>query len=159
MLSYLERWDLAKVRIVMKLVNYEYNRELLKTVPYDKFLDLAVIYYYIVDISEQGAATILIHNSYLDMWGVNKEEVKKMAYINYQKFYEIDIRNIEDVVLELIGTTKEELGIGFDELESSIYIVTNQMKLNGATVMLFPEKLQEISEQLRSDIYFAVFYS
>lgn len=148
-----KRWDLAKVRIVMKLVNYEYNCELLKTVPYDRFLDLAVIYYYILDISEKGAATILIHNSHLDMWGVNKEEVKKMAYINYQKFYEIDIRNIEDVMLELIGATGVELGIEFDELQPSLYIVTNQMKLNGATAMLFPKKLQEISEQLGSDLY------
>ena len=148
-----KRWDLAKARIVMKLVNYEYNRELLKTVPYDRFLDLAVIYYYILDISEKGAATILIHNSHLDMWGVNKAELKKMAYINYRKFYEVVIKRIEDVVLELIGATGAELGIESDELQSSIYIVTNQMKLNGATSMLFPEKLQEISEQLGSDLY------
>lgn len=148
-----KRWDLAKARIVMKLVNYEYNRELLKTVPYDRFLDLAVIYYYVLDISDKGAATILIHNSHLDMWGVDKADLKRMAYINYEKFYEINTRNIEDVVLELIGTTREELGIESDDLPSSIYIVTNQLKLNGATAMLFPESLQHISDWLESDLY------
>lgn len=148
-----KRWDLAKARIVMKLVNYEYNRELLKTVPYDRFLDLAIVYYYVLDISEKGTATILIHNNHLDVWGISKEELKKTAYINYQGFYETSIRSMEDVVMELFGTTQEELGVAPDESPLSVYVVTNQLKLNGATVMLFPEKLQKISERLGSDLY------
>lgn len=37
-------WDSAKVRIFLKIINYEANKRLLVHIPHRRFLDMAVIY-------------------------------------------------------------------------------------------------------------------
>lgn len=49
-LSAFLKWERIKDKVVMKVINYEYNRELLKQVPHYKYLDLAVVYYLIMDV-------------------------------------------------------------------------------------------------------------
>ena len=51
-----------KDKIVCKLIHKESNRELLKEVPYEEYLDLAVVYYILLDYTEIGSATLLVHN-------------------------------------------------------------------------------------------------
>lgn len=53
----------VKTRICAKLISRERNRNLLKTVPYRDFLDLAVVYF--VSVKEMDFASILIHDNLL----------------------------------------------------------------------------------------------
>ena len=62
----LMEYEKAKERIVFKLVNKERNQELLKEVPYREYLDLAIIFYYLVDDSHQGLASIIIRNEMME---------------------------------------------------------------------------------------------
>lgn len=55
-------YENAKDRICMKLIHYEKNRELLKEVPHIRFLDLAVVFYYLIYLTPGEQATILIYN-------------------------------------------------------------------------------------------------
>ena len=50
-------YEKAKKNIVYKLINYEKNKELLKEIPHKKFLDLAIVFYYLVDMKEFANAT------------------------------------------------------------------------------------------------------
>ena len=43
-ISFFTDYDKVKSRVTMKLINYERNRELLKRVPYYRFLDLAIVF-------------------------------------------------------------------------------------------------------------------
>ena len=87
-LSTFFHWEDDRNRIVMKVVNYEYNEALLKTIPHNRFLDLAIVYYYIYDMNEDYEATIMITNAHMHMWSVDLRELKEVAYENYRKFYE-----------------------------------------------------------------------
>ncbi len=59
----------------MKLINYERNRELLKRVPYYRFLDLAIVFLCLVESDSSGTATVLIHNEHLTYWGITRDDL------------------------------------------------------------------------------------
>lgn len=69
--------DFSKVCdfICYKLVNARMKEELLKTVPHKRFLDLAIVYYVICNIEQDGIGTILIQNSFFDEWECSLEEL------------------------------------------------------------------------------------
>ena len=58
----------VKEHIVYKLIRRDANEELLKQIPYEPFLDLAVVYYIQIDNTRFGSATIQIRNEHLRYW-------------------------------------------------------------------------------------------
>lgn len=144
-------WSRVKDMICPKLINYSENRELLETVPYRKFCDLAVVYYAVVDISETGVASILIHNAHLDLWDKAEESLYELALNNYRRIFSITSQNLDDIISELMDC-RDEISFDKDTLIPMI-VVTNKMKMNGAAAILFTDELQEIAERLDSDLY------
>ncbi len=69
-ISFFTDYDKVKSRVTMKLINYERNRELLKRVPYYRFLDLAIVFLCLVESDSSGTATVLIHNEHLTTGGL-----------------------------------------------------------------------------------------
>ena len=144
-------WCRVKDMICPKLINYSENRGLLKTVPHRKFCDLAVVYYAVVDISETGVASILIHNAHLDLWDKSEVDLYELALDNYRRIFSITSQNLGDIVLELMDC-KDANSFDKDTLVPMI-MVTNKMKMNGAAAILFTDKLREIADSLDSDLY------
>ena len=66
--SFFTDFEKVKERIAFKLVNYEKNEDLLKTVPNIRFLDLAIVFYYLMEDSTMKCATILIHNEHAKIY-------------------------------------------------------------------------------------------
>ena len=71
-------WD----HIVCKVINYEKNRELLKNIPYLRYLDLAIVFYCRIQDEQIGKGTILIHNSHLKLWSITDSELSESAKYN-----------------------------------------------------------------------------
>ena len=72
----------VKEHIVYKLIRRDANEELLKQIPYEPFLDLAVVYYIQIDNTRFGSAAIQIRNEHLRYWRVEK------AVMRYPDFRE-----------------------------------------------------------------------
>lgn len=130
----------AKERIVMKLVNASKNKELLHKVPHIIIYDLAIVFLCSVSDFMQEYATIMIHNEHLNLWGIEKEELFELAKENSPKLLAPRLDNLHDV-FEYI--TNESLSF-LDEL--NISILTNYLKIYGATCMVYPNLLNEIAE-------------
>ena len=144
-------WGRARGRVLVKLVNYNANRELLKAVPHRRFLDLAEVYYTVMDIGGgQGMGSILICSTHLEMWGIGKEELAETAYANYRSCLPAEIKSLAQITAELTGS--DLLGECIPDMQE-MYGVTNRWKQNGAAVMLFPEMLQEAADRLSGDLY------
>lgn len=146
-----KRWGRVKDMICPKLINYSENRRLLETIPHRKFCDLAVVYYAIVDISETGVASILIHNAHLDLWDKSETDLYELSLDNYRRIFSITSQNLGDIVLKLMDC-KDANSFDKDTLVPMI-VVTNKMKMNGAAAILFTDKLREIADSLDSDLY------
>lgn len=140
-------YENAKDRICMKLIHYEKNRELLKEVPHIRFLDLAVVFYYLIQLPSGEQATILIYNKHLPYWNVTTDTLFESAKINTPKllpYYFDDVFSILRNVSDLAEFSKEQM--------SPLYVLTNSEKLFGAAVILYPDLLSSIAKKINHDL-------
>ena len=140
-------YENAKDRICMKLIHYEKNRELLKEVPHIRFLDLAVVFYYLIHLTPGEQATILIYNRHLPYWNVSTDTLFDSAKINTPKllpYYFDDIFSVLQNVSDLSEFSKNQL--------YPLYVLTNSEKLFGAAVILYPNLLSSIAKKMNHDL-------
>ena len=83
--------------VVYKLIHYEKNKELLKEIPHLPFLDLAVVFYCLLTDTPVGHATVLIHNSHLELWGKNTSWLYKAARENTERLLPGKLVSMEDM--------------------------------------------------------------
>lgn len=121
----------VKEHIVYKLIRRDANEELLKQIPYEPFLDLAVVYYIQIDNTRFGSAAIQIRNEHLRYWRVEKEEIRRFAEKNTPRIYPVQIRQI----------------VRF------MYVATNEQCSLGAAVMRYPDFRKKVRGMIRGDFY------
>ncbi|MBP3609919.1 MAG: hypothetical protein J6J42_06240 [Lachnospiraceae bacterium] len=146
-------WEDFRRRVFMRLINRDKNQQLLQDVPYREFMDLAIIYYYSVPISEETAGTMIVTEEHLKMLQVSVDELHQAAESNCQRFQPVQIRDIRDVMQKLgskLGTTVPELS---QEEFVSMYVMSNTKGMYGAVSMVFQEELHRFSERLKRNFY------
>lgn len=152
-ISFFTDYDKVKSRIIFKLINYERNQELLKEVPHYRFLDLAIVFNCLLESGPSGNATILIHNHHLNFWNITRDDLYALAFHNTPKLLKYDLRNMTDVLKELLcGDSSmvppEELSAPY-----SMYVLSNQFKLNGSVCILYQNLLKDFANRLGCDLY------
>lgn len=153
-ISFFTDYDKVRSHIVFKLINYDYNRKLLQDVPHYRILDLALVFYCLIEVSPAGSAAILIHEQHLSYWNITHDNLYALALQNTPRLLSYELRNMSDVLHELF--TAEQLAAempGDDSSDNPMYILTNHSKINGSCCILYPNLLQEIAAQLESDLY------
>lgn len=149
-ISFFLDWKKARERIVFKLVNYEENRELLKSVPHVKYLDLAVVFNYWFKPPCGEYATILIHNKHLDYWEVSQDELYDIAMANTPELLPYNFMDMMQIMMLMAVEGKLHFT---DYLRMQpMYILTNQYKINGAGCILYPELLKTFADMMGSDL-------
>ena len=171
-LDFFTDYELEKDHLAYRIVNYEKNKELLKTVPHLKYLDLAVIYYCLLKISKKGSATILIHNSHLKLWNISSAMLHKQTCQTTPQLLPYDFSSMSAILSEAFNDTLSPLqdtgGTDLSDLYSitgsphtdlsaaesfcAMYVLTNSHKLYGASCILYPGLLKRIAEQLDADL-------
>ncbi|MEG1848606.1 MAG: DUF5688 family protein [Lachnospiraceae bacterium] len=140
----------AKKKIVYKLINYDKNRVLLDEIPHVKYLDLAIVFYYLfVHDAIGGTASILIRNSHCKSWQVSTEDIYADAKQNTPCLLKGEFINMETLIQELSGNQDSAI----EEERMPMYILTNHSKMHGAACILYPDMVKQFSEQLGVDLY------
>lgn len=101
------QYEGVKKKLVFKLINYQKNEKLLADVPHVKYLDLAVVFYCMILNDQLGNATILVHNSHLDLWKVSLEQIFQDALVNTPKILGYELKNMEDILHEMMQDSTE----------------------------------------------------
>ena len=96
-------YNRAKSKIVYKLIHREDNAALLKDIPFIPYLDLAIVFYLILETTEKGTATLLITNELQQFWGVSLEELYSTASQNSQLILTVDFKTMRVIIHELLG--------------------------------------------------------
>lgn len=152
-ISFFTDYDKVKSRIIFKLINYERNKELLKKVPYYRFLDLAIVFSCLLESGPTGSATILIHKHHLSFWNITRDDLYALAFQNTPKLLQYDLRNMTDLLEELFH---DEEPLSPCEVSTGIcpmYVLSNQHKLNGAVCILYQNLLRDFANRLGCDLY------
>lgn len=136
--------------ICYKLVNTKMNEALLKTVPHKIFLDLAIVYFVVSKMDQDGMGTILIQNSFLDEWKCSLEELHEKAVKNTPTIFPSKIRSLEEVFLEMLDGEGKDLELNNES--SRMYVVSNYKNFQGAGAILYPNLLRDFCNTLSEKI-------
>lgn len=146
----------VKERIIYKLVNQERNEEMLSQVPHADFLDLAVLFYVLVDIDEPGGqmAAMLIRNEHLTWWKVTAEEIQRQAEANTERILPYEFSAMCMVIEEMLDDKDldDEEWRKLREQES-MYVLTNHIRSGGAAAILYPGRLEAIGAYFKENYY------
>lgn len=149
----------VKDKIFVAFINKQRNAEKLLNIPYTEMEDLAVIYKVMLTSSKKGAATITISNPMMEQWGITKEELHALSIENSRRILPPEVLPLGKMVgkiMRLNGMSGEQLD-EIDELftpeEIPMFVITNDLKLNGAASIYYSDVLKKIAEKLRDDLY------
>ena len=127
-------------------MNQEANKDLLKEVPYEAYLDMAIVFYVLLEVNTYGMASMLIKDEHLAMWNVTAEEICRRAYENTGKLLPYELKTMKAVIQELTDTESENK-------EDVMYVLSNRSRSYGAAAILYKGRLEGIGEYLKEDYY------
>ena len=144
-------FEQMKEKVMFKLINGEENKELLQNIPHMPYLDLAVVFYLLLSIDERNQVTTLIHNEHMEAWRTDVEELYHLASINTPKTLPATLRNMSEVMTEILDLPE---GLELDDPDErvSLHVLANQKGLNGAITALYPGVLQQFAEKKQTDL-------
>jgi hypothetical protein len=135
-----------KNNVYMVLVNYEKNKEKLENCPYIPFLDLAVMFRYVVSDDNNCIASGLVRNEEQELWGASTEELYELSVKNMKEKFPMSLMKLTDKMQEL---RHDE---GFIP-ECNLYVMTNNLNVNGAIYMTYQVELEKFAESQASNFY------
>ena len=148
-------YENVRKTIVYKLVNYQKNKKLLEDVPYKRVLDLAVVFYCLIEQRKGVSATALIHNEHLRIWNVTEDEIYNDALKNTPVLLAGSIVPMSKILSEIAGTAPVDNDEKVCEYtgEDILYVLTNSSRVNGAACILYDNLLKKFANDVHSDLY------
>ena len=154
--------------LFFRLVSYEKNQKLLETVPYFRYLDLAVTFHCLVRDDEEGIGTVRVTNEHMGLWEITLEELKNYAMLNTERLFPATIKSMEEVLLGMLKDTTpneaEEMRqllsledrsqeAGDEHYRPSMYILSNKKGINGASSLLYKDVIRSFAKRHRTDLF------
>ena len=136
-------WENVRERLILKLINYKKNREQLSHIPHRIYGDMAVVTQVYLDDPKIGKGAVMVDESLIDVWSVDKEKVFDAAYENMRR-YRIRSFNLLDYDLEDRPDEKDA---------PNIYVVSYDAPFPGAAALLRTEYLTDFARKKNTDFY------
>lgn len=144
--------------IFVKVINYSMNTELLRDTPYVKVMDLAAVFYISVFHETMGSGSILIKNSLIKDWNISPRELYDIALFNTKEKLGHELLDIKSVLFNII---QNEDSCYADELRDELgaqdfipmYVLTNNLKQYGASLILCKEIFNEFSTRINKGLF------
>lgn len=163
-------FERCKNQIFYRLVHYEKNESLLLAVPHERYLDFAITYHCLVDESSDGIKSFMITNVLLEQWGVESGEVSRVAKENTPSLFPVRLLSMEEMLDQILSQNyagkmgciekrnyEESLANSLaciqEDAIDAMYVISNSIGTNGASVLLYPNLLERISEKIGSSLF------
>lgn len=137
-----------KDKLACKLIHREKNRRLLLDTPHIRWLDLAVVFYVILDVHVRGTVTMLVKSEHLKLWDVTREELYERARENTELLLPYEFRPMGEVVSEMLA--EEDVQMSGEE---ALFVLSNKQRNFGAACMLYEGMAERIGEELGENYY------
>ena len=126
--------------IIFQLVNTEQNHDVLSDVPHREFVDLSIIYRWVVKEDDKCFNSVIVNNNLADRFSLDEEQLYSLALENTRRILPPVVKPLKDVNYE---TADNE----------DMWAITNEKEIHGATSILYEDKLYTLSEKLGENIY------
>ncbi len=146
----------AKEFLGLKLVNKESNQKMLKGMICRDMenTDLTAVLCLCYQMEKEFHTSILIPEDMLSEWGIDRDTLYQEALQNTIKKNPVVINNVIDIILyndkEMIEAYQPD---DFYMQPYEQYVLTNKEKVDGATVLLYPDVLEQLAKNADSSFY------
>lgn len=143
----------AKDNIVLQIINTRQNPKLLGGIPNREFLDLSIIYRWVIQLDKEGFKNTIVTNKLANDLGLTERELFLLAKENTKRLFTPTVKSMADIVRDLLpsdvlGTIPEEFWN-----DNNLWVLTNERGINGAAAILYEDVLHAIAGQLGADLY------
>lgn len=145
-------YESVKNRLYLTVLNRDNNQNYLEDVVHKDISDTditAAVRVLCESRKEIGTTSFLVKENMLEIWGISEEVLYEQALKNTESLFKPEMFNMMAV---LFGGDVEEAK-DKEILPYEQYVLSNDVKTNGATVMLYPNLLQEIGEATGSNFF------
>lgn len=140
-------------KIIYRLISYDRNRNYLETVPYLPFLNLAIVFNVVCNISGHGLETITVTNELLDKWDTSTRELVRLAEENTPRLLPATMDSLTSILTKYIGITDDMESSTDSSSQMPMILVSNQSGVNGSAVMLYPGVIHGLACQYESNLF------
>lgn len=151
----------AQPYLAPKLIHRNRNQDLLRNVPYQAFLDLAIVSCLCFFSPGMPPASALIQNQHLDLWNIAPETLQMDAIQNLSQLLPPQLLPLDTLIYQIIreeisGLSKEGESPDTPALirelcgepsESPMYVLTNTYRYLGAAGLLQENLLKQFAIQ------------
>lgn len=120
-----------KEQIILSLINTERNQGLLENIPHEEVLDMSVIYRVVMNDNDDGIASMILTNDLLKSIGLTQDELGRLAYENTERMLPAEISKLTD----------------------TLYMMTNKLRIYGATSILYKDSMEKLAEHIGGDFF------
>lgn len=138
-----------KDNIVLVLINAEANKELLKTIPHIKFLDLAFIFRWMIAKNEYSFSGSIINNSLAKNIDIDTDEMFELAKKNTKRLLPPKTLTLKNA-LKTMNAPQDLLD---NTPEYPVFVLSNIYGVEGAAYIAFDDILSEIRNKLNENFY------
>ena len=141
----MENYEAVKDCLFIQLVGADANEKRLSESDSARrdFLDMTVIYYLLTEGPDRESGGIRVTWSMLEDWGIAEDMLFRDAVANTRKMFGERLLRFDQNGDAVDPRSKE----------SGMMVLSNEKNFYGASVLLYSEKLPELSEELGRDLY------
>ena len=143
-------------KVQSSLIMLKGNEEFLSGRPHKTFLNMAKVYYLVVDDLVEGhTSRIMITNEHMESMGCTLDELDAHAMVNTLQQNSFEIDSIENVLRGLLVDMPADVReVDYGEVTLPMFVVSNRTKCDGAAVIQYKDVLDRICDFVRDDTYY-----
>ena len=152
-ISQIMNYEVMKHSLITQLIPVTGNEDMLANIPHKQIEDLALVYRFSVGRDEHGQSTILVKNDMLDRYGITAEQLHEDAMMSAPQIEEPSMKTLFETTVEIMGEDFFELMGEVEPAMPGVYVCTNESKHHGASVLMYPDFMDEVADKLGGDFY------
>lgn len=156
----LNYWDysIARKNLMIRMCDPDWNKERLLQTVHTMYGDYAAIYYIRIDQDNENFETPAVTPEMLKAWDISKEQLHTDAMAADRERNPI-LCNITEIMDEIVfgvepkNMLHEKENIIPGVMENPLYVLTNDDRMNGASLILQEDLLEQIGTVIATDYY------
>ncbi|MBR1796642.1 MAG: hypothetical protein IJ757_01295 [Clostridiales bacterium] len=155
-----EIMDVKKIRkgVVAELINPKMLNVYKHDLPHREFLNMVIIYRWVVNIDEMGIYSTVIDNNIMESAKLSEEDLYQYALKNTKRILEPKVKSFDQIVRNTMrrwGNSESEIRKCLNELgkDNRMYVLSNKHDYRATTGLIYKELLEEVARKCESDYY------
>lgn len=140
----------VKRNLFIRLVNQAQNETFLCSCPHIPYLDLAITFRYMLISDGERIGSALVRFEDMEHWGFSLEELYEYAMTNMRAMFVPRMVSLQEMLLERMGEWSDINDLCY---EYPLYVLTNDIGMNGASCMLYEDILEDFANLIHDSFY------